>query len=59
MNKVVNGFIEDGSAELLPGVLFIDEVHILDLECFTFLHRALESPISPIVVFATNRSLSG
>ncbi|CAK5091232.1 unnamed protein product [Meloidogyne enterolobii] len=28
---------------------------MLDLECFTFLHRALESEISPIIVFATNR----
>ena len=34
----------------MPGVLFIDEVHMLDIECFTYLHRALESPISPIVV---------
>lgn len=47
-----------GTAELLPGVLFIDEVHMLDLECFTFLHRALESRVSPIVIFATNRDLS-
>lgn len=39
----------------MPGVLFIDEVHMLDLECFTYLHRALESPISPIVILATNR----
>ncbi|MCP9257789.1 RuvB-like 1 [Dirofilaria immitis] len=44
-----------GIAELMPGVLFIDEVHMLDIECFTYLHRALESTISPIVIFATNR----
>ncbi len=44
-----------GQAELIPGVLFIDEVHMLDLECFTFLHRVLESEVSPIIVFATNR----
>ena len=30
---------------------------MLDLECFTFLNRALESPLSPIVVFATNRGM--
>ncbi|KAH7727982.1 chromatin remodelling complex protein [Aphelenchoides avenae] len=58
VNKVINNFIEAGQAELLPGVLFIDEVHMLDLECFTFLHRALESRVAPIVVFATNRGLS-
>jgi len=58
VNKVINSFIQEGTAELLPGVLFIDEVHMLDLECFTFLHRALESRVSPIVIFATNRNLS-
>ena len=39
----------------MPGVLFVDEVHMLNLECFTYLNRALESTLSPIVVFATNR----
>jgi hypothetical protein len=28
-----------GVAELVPGVLFIDEVHMLDIECFTYLNR--------------------
>jgi len=58
INKVVNRYIDQGTAELVPGVLFIDEVHMLDIECFTYLHRALESPISPIVVFATNRGVT-
>ncbi|XP_002734660.1 ruvB-like 1 [Saccoglossus kowalevskii] len=55
INKVVNKYIDQGVAELVPGVLFIDEVHMLDIECFTYLHRALESSLAPIVVFATNR----
>ncbi len=55
INKVVNKYIDQGVAELVPGVLFIDEVHMLNLECFTFLNRALESTLSPIVIFATNR----
>ncbi|CED84831.1 -like helicase 1 [Phaffia rhodozyma] len=58
INKVVNKYIEQGIAELVPGVLFIDEVHMLDIECFTYLNRALESPISPHVILATNRGLS-
>jgi RuvB-like protein 1 (pontin 52) len=57
INKVVNRYIEQGVAELVPGVLFIDEVHMLDIECFTYLNRALESSLSPIVVFATNRGI--
>lgn len=55
INKVVNRYIDQGVAELVPGVLFVDEVHMLDIECFTYLHRALESTIAPIVVFASNR----
>lgn len=52
---MVNKYIDQGIAELVPGVLFIDEVHMLDIECFTYLNRALESTLAPIVVFATNR----
>lgn len=55
INKVVNRYIDQGVAELVPGVLFVDEVHMLDIECFTYLHRALESTIAPIVMFASNR----
>merc|ERR1711937_790665 len=55
INKVVNKYIDQGVAELVPGVLFVDEVHMLNLECFTYLNRALESTLSPIVIFATNR----
>lgn len=31
------------------------QVHMLDIECFTYLNRALESPIAPIVILASNR----
>jgi len=57
INKVVNRYIDQGVAELVPGVLFVDEVHMLDIECFTYLNRALESTLAPIVVFATNRGI--
>jgi len=57
INKVVNKYIDHGIAELVPGVLFIDEVHMLDIECFTYLNRALESNLAPIVVLATNRGI--
>lgn len=49
---------EEGRATLVPGVLFIDEVHMLDLECFSFLNRALESELAPVLVIATNRGQS-
>ena len=49
---------EEGRAEIVPGVLFIDEVHMLDIECFSFLNRALESEQAPIVIMATNRGVT-
>lgn len=58
INKVVNKYIDQNIAELVPGVLFIDEAHMLDLECFTFLNRAMESTLSPIIILATNRGIS-
>lgn len=54
----MNKYIDHGIAELVPGVLFIDEVHMLDIECFTYLNRALESNLAPIVILATNRGVS-
>jgi RuvB-like protein 2 len=39
-------------------VLFIDEVHMLDIECFSFLNRALEGEMAPLVVMASNRGIS-
>merc|ERR1711943_32598 len=49
---------EEGKADIVPGVLFIDEVHMLDIECFSFLNRALEEPTAPIVIMATNRGIT-
>ena len=49
---------EEGRATIVPGVLFIDEVHMLDMECFSFLNRALESDMAPFLVIATNRGIS-
>eukprot|EP00548_Thalassiothrix_antarctica_P018139 CAMPEP_0194182088 /NCGR_PEP_ID=MMETSP0154-20130528/22141_1 /TAXON_ID=1049557 /ORGANISM="Thalassiothrix antarctica, Strain L6-D1" /LENGTH=469 /DNA_ID=CAMNT_0038898227 /DNA_START=22 /DNA_END=1427 /DNA_ORIENTATION=- len=58
VNRVVNKYILEGVAELIPGVLFIDEVHMLDMECFTYLNKSLESTLSPILIMATNRGLT-
>ncbi|KAL3680937.1 hypothetical protein R1sor_023893 [Riccia sorocarpa] len=49
---------EEGKADIVPGVLFIDEVHMLDIECFSFLNRALEQDMAPILVVATNRGIT-
>lgn len=49
---------EEGKAEIVPGVLFIDEVHMLDMECFSYINRALESDLAPVLVMASNRGIT-
>ena len=55
INTKVAEWKEEGKAEIVPGVLFIDEVHMLDIECFSYINRALESELAPIVIMASNR----
>jgi len=58
INMKVAAWREEGRAEISPGVLFIDEVHMLDIECFAFLNRAMESEMSPILIVASNRGVT-
>eukprot|EP01126_Amoeba_proteus_P049845 TRINITY_DN5848_c0_g1_i3.p1 TRINITY_DN5848_c0_g1~~TRINITY_DN5848_c0_g1_i3.p1 ORF type:complete len:251 (+),score=44.93 TRINITY_DN5848_c0_g1_i3:159-911(+) len=58
INNKISQWKEEGKAQVVPGVLFIDEVHMLDIECFSFLNRALENDMSPIVIMASNRGIS-
>ena len=55
INTKVAEWKEEGKAVIVPGVLFIDEVHMLDIECFSFVNRALEDEMAPIVIMASNR----
>lgn len=48
---------EENKAQIISGVIFIDEVHMLDLECFSFLNRIMESDLSPILVMSTNKGI--
>jgi RuvB-like protein 2 len=55
INTKVAEWKEEGKASIVPGVLFIDEVHMLDIECFSFINRALEDELAPIIIMASNR----
>ncbi|MCD6088707.1 RuvB-like helicase [Candidatus Bathyarchaeota archaeon] len=54
----VKKLVDEGKAFIHPGVLFIDDSHLLDLEAFSFLGRALESELVPIIILATNRGIT-
>lgn len=58
IDSKVSEWRAEGKADVVPGVLFIDEVHMLDIECFSFLNRALENDLAPILVLATNRGIT-
>ncbi|MEM4461221.1 MAG: RuvB-like domain-containing protein, partial [Nanopusillaceae archaeon] len=58
VDEYIKNLVEEGKCELLPGVIFIDEVSMLDIETFAFLNRAMEQELSPIMIFATNRGIT-
>ncbi len=58
VDKLVKDMLSKGGAELLPGVMFIDDAHMLDMEAFSFLTKSLESELSPILILATNRGVT-
>ncbi|KAI0666086.1 TIP49 C-terminus-domain-containing protein [Trametes maxima] len=56
VNRVVKGYVDQGVAEVVPGVVFIDEVRAqLATTAVQTLNALLESPMAPTVVLATNR----
>ncbi|MCX8170026.1 MAG: RuvB-like domain-containing protein, partial [Candidatus Methanomethyliaceae archaeon] len=58
VDRQVKEMIDQKKAFLHPGVLFIDDAHLLDLEAFSFISRAIEGELSPIVILATNRGFA-
>ncbi len=57
-DEIVKRWIDEGRAELVPGVLFIDDAHLLDLEVYSFITKAMESDFAPIIILATNRGVT-
>ncbi|HDI06865.1 MAG TPA: AAA family ATPase [Candidatus Bathyarchaeota archaeon] len=58
VDQQVKEWVDQGKAFIHPGVLFIDDSHLLDLEAFSFLGRAMESELVPIIILATNRGVA-
>lgn len=58
IDERINEWKDNGKATIVPGVLFIDEAHMLDIECYSFLNRALETKMAPILILATNRGIT-
>lgn len=56
-NVLDNAFNTNPHLRLINWRKCLWQVHMLDMECFSYLNRALESSLSPIVIFATNRGI--
>ncbi len=58
VDNQVRKWLKEKTAEIVPGVLFIDDAHMLDIEAFSFLSRAMEQEFAPIIILATNRGIA-
>lgn len=57
-DELVKKLKDEGKAELVPGIMFIDDAHMLDIEAYSFLTKAMEGEFAPIIVLATNRGMT-
>ena len=57
-DEIIRKWVDEGKAEIIAGVIFIDDAHLLDMELFSFLTKAMESDIAPIIILATNRGIA-
>ncbi|OAG33626.1 RuvB-like protein 1 (pontin 52) [Nematocida sp. ERTm5] len=57
VNLKINNQVSMGTAEITPGVLFIDESDMLDISCYSFLSTILETDTCPIIILATNKGI--
>ncbi|MEM7821256.1 MAG: RuvB-like domain-containing protein [Candidatus Aenigmatarchaeota archaeon] len=58
VDEYIKTLVQEGKCELLPGILFVDECSMLDIESISFLNRAIESELAPILILATNRGIT-
>ncbi|WP_291765875.1 RuvB-like helicase [Caldivirga sp. UBA161] len=58
VDNFVKETVDKGNGELIPGVLFVDDAHMLDIETWAFFTKAMEMEMSPIMIFATNRGIT-
>lgn len=53
-NEIVNAYVENGMGEVQPGILFIDECHLLSKRVLFQIIKVIEDDLSPLVLLATN-----
>jgi len=54
IGKVLKRWEEENKIKIFKGILFIDDIHLLNNESFSFLGKIIETRLSPNFFFATN-----
>ena len=56
VNRHVKELLLKGKIHLRSGILFIDELYMLDCECYSTLNRLIESDLCPFLVLTSNHT---
>lgn len=56
VNEKIKQWILEGKVEVERGILILENVHMLDKICISFLNRSAESSFFPIVIMTTNKN---
>mmetsp|Transcript_12573 Transcript_12573/g.32433 ORF Transcript_12573/g.32433 Transcript_12573/m.32433 type:complete len:444 (-) Transcript_12573:176-1507(-) len=54
IGKILKRWEEEKKIKIFKGILFIDDIHLLDSQSFSFLGKIIETKFSPNFFFATN-----
>jgi RuvB-like protein 1 (pontin 52) len=54
VDQLVKNYLEVDKAEIIPGILFIDDINVLDEVSFSYLNKAIDSPYNPLVILSSN-----
>merc|ERR1712187_814872 len=54
IDMIIENYIREGLAYVTQGILFIEDIHLLDLECYTFLNQTMDGSFSPFFIFTSN-----
>lgn len=58
VNEKIKKWILEGKVEVDRGVLIIEDVHLLDKDCISFLSKSTESSFCPVIIMVTNKEVS-
>nr|UXY87468.1 hypothetical protein 1634Bnrm3_p101 [Cryptomonas sp.] len=56
IDRIVIRWEKNKKIKIIKGILLFDDANMLDIECFSFLSKNIESVLSPVFILSTNNS---